>query len=123
MAKKRIINRGKKPIRNAHLIGKGGKQITPLDGSWVGGYNQTMGKPKAPPTKNQAKTALKATTSLTKTHSAAFKKTIQTVQKAAPVRSKGLHKMKQQIAKSAPSPKITMKSRTPVKRRPPTRSR
>lgn len=56
MAKKVVRRPPVKPrIKNANLIGKGGKQIVPVDGSFKKGY-QKVHKPKTP-----VKAATKAT--------------------------------------------------------------
>lgn len=119
MAKKRIINRGYKPIKNSHLIGRGGKHIKPVRGSWVKGYNKAIGKTqiKTKPIKK----SLKSKGGYVAKKSASFSKKINRT-KTTPVRIKGLNKMKAKISRT-PSPTMKMKSRTPVRRKPPNKGR
>ena len=108
--------KGKRPtIRNAHLIGKGGKRVKAINGSFREGYRQAFGKPK--PKASPVKTALKSTTSLTPPSSGAFAKAVKTA-KAKPVR-RVTPQMRSAI-KRTPTPKNV--SRT-IKRKPPTKGR
>lgn len=115
MAKKRPPVPPKPMLRNAHMVGKGGKQIKPVNGKWVDGYKQAFGKPKAKAT--PVKTAMKATTSLTPPSSKAFAKTVKTA-KAQPSRQIS-SKMRQAMSKPKPPKNV---ART-IKRKPPTKGR
>ena len=116
MAKKRIVRPAKAPLRNAHMIGKGGKQLKKQAGkTWVDAHRKAYGKPKAKAT--PVKTAMKATTSLTPPSSKAFAKTVKTA-KAQPTRQIS-SKMRQAMKKPAPPKNV---ART-IKRKPPTKGR
>jgi len=113
MAKRRIVRPN---IKNAHLIGKGGKQLKKQAGkSWVSAFKKAHATPKAKA--NPVKTALKSTTRLTPPKSTAFKKTVKAA-KAQPVRQIS-SKMRQAMKKTTPPKNV---ART-IKRKPPTKGR
>ena len=94
MAKKRVLNKGRKTIRNAHLIGKGGKQLRPINGSYLKSYNKVYGKSKSKvQTKaHVTKTSLKSNIGLIQRKPFSYAKGAKT-SKVKTTRMKGLHKM------------------------------
>lgn len=129
MAKKRIINKGRTPIRNAHLIGKGGKNINPVKGSWVKGYNKAMGKPKVKTAPVKA-TSFKSKVGRVPKATKGFAKKIHVTKVKASLanKTKPAHKIMRlnpnikRAVPRKPSPQITMKTRKP-KPKPPSRGR
>ena len=121
MAKKRILNKGRAVIRNAHLIGSGGKKINPVKGSWVKGYNKAMAKPKAKTAPIKA-IALKSKIGRVPKKTYKFSKKIHvTKAKSSPAIKRVNRNIKRAVPRK-PSPQMTMKSRKPA-RKPPTRGR
>ena len=113
MAKRRVVNRGYRPIRNANLIGRGGKHIKPVQGSWVKGHKKAMAKP-AP-----AKAPMKSKVGFVPKKSHAHKRTAKAVK--SPTATKQVNRSLNRVARR-PSPRITMKSIKPA-RKPPSRGR
>lgn len=99
------------------MIGRGGKHIKPVRGSWVKGYNKAMAKPKTKPA--PAKAPMKSKVGFVPKKSHAHKRTAKAVK--APTATKQVNRSLNRVARR-PSPKVTMKSRKPA-RKPPTRGR
>lgn len=124
MAKGTIKGRSPK-LKNEHLIG-GGAKFTPVYTNkgtinWRGSVMKQKGgqslpeMPKSAPQKTVGKISTTFKTSF-KAHQS--KQDQQITVKAQTVRLQGLQKMKQNIAKSAPSPNITMQKKKEVAKTP-----
>ena len=124
MAKKRTLNKGRIRIRNAHLIGKGGKQLRPINGSYLKSYNKIYGKAKSK-VQNKAK-VIKAPSKSNNVRVVQRKPTLYAksakASKVRTTRMKGLHKMKERL-RNTPSTSLTMQKRKLMKRKPPTKGR
>jgi hypothetical protein len=109
MSKRKILKRGKqKPIKNLGLLrGKswGEGAVKKVNGSWAQGV-----KPKA-----ATKFALKASTSLTRPTTPAFKNTVRINQSTtSPEMSKGMRMLKRKATQTVPkNAKPTMKKYSP----------
>ena len=108
MSKRKILQRGKKPVKNPELL---------RGRSWGGGAVKKVNNSFAQGVRPQAanKFALKSSTNLTRPASPAFKNSVRLHQSTtAPQMTKGMQMLKRRAAQSVPkNVKPTMKKYSP----------